>query len=383
MPIIWRHLLMQYSKVLLLCLLAFIALLLTTRLDEIAQFAALAPRVSTLLQFILFQIPYIVPIALPISGLISAFLLMQRLSQEHTITALRSCGMSLSNIITPLLFAAAFLSITNFYVTSEMATHAHLMKRFFKKELKAINPLTLLQDDRLNRLKGIYSYSFAPQRDKEISQDVVLAIKTPQENRLHLFLGKELRCTEECLEGHEVALMTALNSSQEEQFDPFIIENASEAIFPKPDLTPLLKSKVRLPQDDYLPLKLLWVREAELRKSIEQAWSNGESGKEIKKTKRKWMNTYLEFIRRLSIACSVFAFTFLGIAYGTTIERTPSSRRLLTLFGLTALYLTSFFAAKSINSQVLLAFVLYTVPLPILMFFSWRRLHLLGKGRTS
>ena len=72
MPILWRYLLGNYLRILCLCFLSFIAVLLILRLDEIAHFATLGPEGQPLLRFIAYQIPYILPIALPISSLIAA-----------------------------------------------------------------------------------------------------------------------------------------------------------------------------------------------------------------------------------------------------------------------------------------------------------------------
>src|SRR5262249_35116763 len=103
MPILWRYLLGHYLKVLVLCVLAFVAILLATRLDEIAHFATLGPEGMVILSFPLHQIPYILPIAIPISCLISAMLLIQRLSHTHEMTAIRASGLSLRMILCPIL----------------------------------------------------------------------------------------------------------------------------------------------------------------------------------------------------------------------------------------------------------------------------------------
>jgi len=103
MPVVWRLLLSQYLKVLLLSIVAIICVLMTTRLDELAQFAVLGASAPHIWLFALYQIPYILPIALALSALLSSVLLMQRLSGHYELTALRACGYGLSNVITPIL----------------------------------------------------------------------------------------------------------------------------------------------------------------------------------------------------------------------------------------------------------------------------------------
>ena len=91
MPVIWRLLLSQYLKVLVLSIVAIICVLMTTRLDELAQFAVLGASTPHIWLFILYQIPYILPIALLLSALLSGLLLMQRLSGHNELIALRAC----------------------------------------------------------------------------------------------------------------------------------------------------------------------------------------------------------------------------------------------------------------------------------------------------
>ncbi|MCB1135375.1 MAG: LptF/LptG family permease, partial [Chlamydiia bacterium] len=126
MPILWRYLLSQYLRVLILTVVAIISVLMVTRLDEIAEFAILGAQGGLVLRFALYQIPYILPIALPIASVVAAILLYQRLSTTHEITALRASGMSLGQIVGPVLLASIYLTIGNLYLISEVATASHL-----------------------------------------------------------------------------------------------------------------------------------------------------------------------------------------------------------------------------------------------------------------
>ena len=77
MPILWRFLIIKFLKVFSFSVLAFIAILLTLRLEEIAHFASIDSGKGYLFWFILYQIPYILPVAIPLSCLISSLLLVQ------------------------------------------------------------------------------------------------------------------------------------------------------------------------------------------------------------------------------------------------------------------------------------------------------------------
>src|SRR5688500_9040606 len=113
-PLLWRYSLGHFLKIALACVCAFIAILLTMRLDEIAHFAALGAPFPYIILYTLYQIPYILPIAIPLSCLIASLIFIQRLSNTHELTALRASGFALRDLLAPILLTAAFLSLCNF-----------------------------------------------------------------------------------------------------------------------------------------------------------------------------------------------------------------------------------------------------------------------------
>jgi len=106
MPILWRYALQSYTRVLLLSICTFIAVLIVSRFKEIARFTALTCDFRKTGMFVFYQIPAILPIAIPISTLIASLLLFQKLSRSYELTALRASGLSLRSILAPLLSRA-------------------------------------------------------------------------------------------------------------------------------------------------------------------------------------------------------------------------------------------------------------------------------------
>lgn len=344
MPIVWRFILGQYFKVLVLCVVSFIAILLTTRLEEIAHFASLGAQGQYVLWFTLHQIPYILPIALPISSLISAVILIQSLSTSHELTALRSCGMALRQILAPILLSAAYLTILNFYVVSEMATHSHLTASTLKSELRSVNPLLVLHNKHLMRLKGFYFDTLGASRMGESASKIVLATPNKHNNRIHLMLAENLQATPESFIGTGVSLITSLRSDNQDKFDHIMIENIGQAHTSIQDFSQLLQKKVWSVNNDHLALPLLMVKLQE------------------ETDKSNISRAYTEIIRRLSIALAVFTFTLMGLAFGMSISRNKSNKGLFCLLALAAIYLGCFFTAKGIEKNFVAASCLYLLP---------------------
>jgi lipopolysaccharide export system permease protein len=342
------YLLKNYLKVLFLSVFSFIAILLVSRLEEIAQFASLGAKLSYLGLFTLYQIPYILPIAIPISCLIASLILFQRLSHTHELTALRSCGIQLKRILSPILTAAALFSILTFYITSEMATASHLATRKMVHDISSVNPLLLLQNSKIARLQDAF-VQMDPVRNGEIAKDLVIALHNGASKRLNLCLVKKIEMQNEMLAASHVNLIT---SAEAEAFDHLIIENQNSMISSAPEFAHLLRKTGWKVANDHLKFSLLRIRFKELK---EQA----EHGEPIIRSLNKCKS---EFSRRFSISLTAFTFTLMGIAFGMEISRNRKVRGILTVLILGALCLFAFCMGKAYSHLFWLSSLLFFLP---------------------
>lgn len=370
MPIIWRYLISHFLTITVACVLAFIAILLTMRLDEIAHFAVLGAPLTAILLFTFHQTFYILPIAIPLSCLIASFILIQRLSKSHELTALRACGFALRDIISPVLLTAILLSILNFWIISELATNSHLQTNMLKSELRSVNPLLLLHNKHLMRMKGFYFDALGPSKVGEFASDVVLAIPSKHQQRLNLFIAKEVKSSEETFNGQQVTLITSLSSASDDKYDDLLVENFQESINQVTDFSRLLQKKVWTINNDYLQLPLLLVRAEEQKQAIKLAKANKINRAEVKKLSAQLNRSLSEITKRFSIALAVFSFTLMGTAFGISISREKSYRSLFAAIFLTAVYLIAFFVAKGVDHNRILANILYLAPHALIIFAS-------------
>jgi lipopolysaccharide export system permease protein len=377
MPILWRYLMSQFFKISLFCVLAFIAVLLTMRLDEIAHFAALGAPLSYIFLFVFYQIPYILPIAIPISCLIASFLLLQRLSQTHELTALRACGFALKDILAPLLITAVFLSFVNFWIVSEAATHSHLTTNKLKSELRSINPLLLLHNKHLMRLKGIYFEALGPSRVGESAEDIVLAIPNRHQNRIQLLVGRRLRASPSLFIGQQATLISSFQTEEEDDFDNLLVENMEEFVTAVQDFSHLLQKNVWTINNE---LSFLLTRISEQREALLQAKQQQAPSSEIKDLQSQMSRSIADIARRASIATATFAFTLMGTAFGMSIGRKRKNISLFIAIGLTTLYLAAFFVAKGLDRNWILAAALYLAPLGLLISASLLFLRRISRG---
>lgn len=367
MPLLWRYLLSHYLKVFVLCTVSFVALLLTLRLDEIAYFATLGPEGLKVLWFTLQQIPYVLPISIPVSALISAVLLVQNLSRSKEMTAMRSCGFSLKEILTPVLIAALFLSTLNFYIISEVSTTSHHMAGQLKNQLRSVNPLLILNNGLLMRRKGFYFDTYGTSRLGEFARDIILLSPNNRSGRLTLMVAKKLNVSSELLSGNNVTVITSQQPKTEDQRalnkkEELVIENMLASQTRIQDFSQLLEKKIWTVNNDHLPFKLLLVRKDEARRALQLQTQINESGGDLRQLRHEYIRTLTEIMRRFSASLAVFSFTLMGLAFGISISRSHSNLNIFYVFFLSALYLVSFFTAKSFDQAIVAATLLYFLP---------------------
>jgi lipopolysaccharide export system permease protein len=382
MPILRRYLITDFLKIALACILAFVALLLTMQLDDIAHFAALGAPIGYILLFTFHQIPYILPIALPLSCLIASLILVQRLSNSQELTALRASGFALRDILIPIWLIAAFLAIGNFWITSELATQSHLQNNLLKSELRSINPLLLLHNKHLMRLKGFYFESLGGSRVGESSSDIVLAIPNRHHQRLNLMIAKYLKASPTIFTSEGVSLITGMAGKEggEDDFDPLLVENIKKSLTQVSDFSDIMQKKVWTINNDYLQMPLLLARIQEQRHLLQEAEMKGESQEKLKPLYMQQNRSISEIMKRFSIAIAVFSFTLMGTTFGIHIGRKKHYYSLYLAIALTTFYLVAFFVAKGIDHQLMLASILYLMPHLIIICVSLIILRRVAKG---
>lgn len=379
MPIIWRYLLSQYFRVLLFCVVSFIGVLLTSRLDDIAKFAAMGPDTSFVARFALYQIPYILPIAIPVSCLISSSVLFQGLSDTHELTAMRSAGLALRDITAPILAAALLITLVNFYIISELATRSHLNSRQMEETLKSMNPLLLLQKRQLLKLKGVYA-EVESSSQSESAADLIVVTKNKKTNRLNLVTMHDVHSGKSELSANTISTVTTLSTNEPNQFDHLLIENLDEMTMPHEGNPLNVRRRGWRISNDYLKMSLLLVRMRQIKAELKQVFDGTAPQSNQLKLERRLAKCYAEVARRVSAAVAAFSFTLMGLAFGIGISRHRSHKGTIAVVILAALYLTCFFVAKEIDEYWVTSTLLYTVPQILIIGLSINSLRKTSQG---
>ena len=360
-PILWRYLLQGYLKVFLLCVCTFVSVLIVSRFKEIARFAALCGDWPKTALFMLYQIPFILPLAIPISALVSAFLLFQRLSRSYELVALRASGLSFSSLCAPILAAAFFLGCLNFSCCADISPFCWRESKALLYRETSANPLLLMQRQNLVRIKHAYLKMDVKEEGKEAG-DFILIAHNESNQRLNFLSARRLEIANSKLHGYDISILSHLHSNDGNAFDPLIIENQAEMSTAAPVLSAALKKNRPRLEANALSLRMLRLRAH-------------ESGKHA-------LGASCEILRRTSLALAVFTFTLLGIAFGMQTSRTPSKKWLLIALFLTIPVLMGYLGLKAIKTHPLLVFFTASFPHLLIVASSLFRLFSVARGNT-
>jgi lipopolysaccharide export system permease protein len=361
MPTVWRYLLRSYFQVFLLCIASFIAALFVMRFKEIAEFATLNSDTLSIFLFSLYQLPYILPVAIPVSCVIASMLLFQKMSHSQELTALRAAGISVRTLLYPLFLAGLFLSLVNFTIVADIGPKCRFLAKELSYQMTSNNPFYIFNKITDGKLTNAY-VEIRTLRGGKKAKDVLLILNNRQHGRLGVMTAKELSIEGTELLGKDVSIISSVEGEGADNFDHLVIENQENMSTKASSLSSVLHDAKWHLRPEYFSFKDLLFRSMASHKKF-------------------WSNTHaVEIARRLSLALAPLAFTMLGAAFGMEIGRQRTKKGILWTVGLTALYLSAFIGAKSMRHFPKAAWVLYFLPFFIIFFFSLRSLKRVSRG---
>lgn len=303
---------------------------------------------TVILQIMWYNVPYLLSFSIPMSAITATLLVFGRLSIDGEITALKACGLSLWQIVAPVLLFAVCLTTFCLYLNFYAAPDSHFARRQAKISFSDLNPLALLEEGRFNYdFPGMQIYAgtirseggadFARLRDiimneigpKGVRRNVRAKTGTIEIDKANLRLNIELR---------DVAI---------EDHDP---ENPGKiTILPSeiysfnPSYEQLLKSKniSKGVKDLTFPELLAAIRDPSATGRAQDARARAHEK----------MRTMVEFHKRVANAVSCFAFILVGIPLGLRNRRRESSKGIGISLGIVVFFYFFLVVAESLEKN--------------------------------
>lgn len=265
-----------------------------------------------------YNIPYILTFSIPMSAMTTVLLLFGRLSLDGEITAMRASGLSMWQIISPIIFVSIVLSCFCVYLNVSLAPNAHYARRQALVNLGVEDPISLLEEGRFVReFPGFMIY--VGKKEKANVTDVVVYETGPEG------ITRSVRARSGTLSMPEENLMMVdLYEVRIDQPDPEYPDDPTRTRtihaqhYPVPlDFSKLFKQGTVSKTKSSMTLMELTHSIRNVRDIYPHL-----AERELRQTR---MGYLVEANERLALSLSCFAFTLLGIPLGIKSRRRESS----------------------------------------------------------
>lgn len=122
----------------------------------IAELAGKDLDFSMVLKFLLFSMPRLVPLVLPLSILLASIMSFGDLSENYELAAMKSAGISLRRALQPLFLFVSFLSIAAFLFANSVIPYAEYKFINFRKNIAQAKPALAIAEGQFSDV-GVYN----------------------------------------------------------------------------------------------------------------------------------------------------------------------------------------------------------------------------------
>jgi lipopolysaccharide export system permease protein len=318
-----RYFLVDFLSIFILTVLVFTFVMYLGGMIKAIDLMSQGISGKIILQIFAYQIPYILTFTIPMSTLTATLLLFGRLSIDGEITALRACGLSLSQIVSPVLLLAVLLTLVCVWINWEASPKSHWARRQALVDIKKIDPIDLLDEGRyVTGFPGLEI--FVKQKKGENLKDVHVR---EMKNGIRL---RSIRAQEGDIKVDKEALVMTINLRRVmiTQYDPEDPKNLTKArTFPSeffikefPYGEMLANKKITKKTKDKTFTELM-----DTIKHTAKYFPVLVEEDRLEDLSRKRTQAMVEASKRIAFSIACFSFALLGIPLGMRSRRKESS----------------------------------------------------------
>jgi len=297
-----------------------------------------------IVKFFFLNIPYILSFSMPISTLFAALILFGRLSMDSEISAMKSCGISLWRLTSPLILFSILLSAICVYINCEVSPAAKYANRELLRTAGVEEPINLLEEGRFIRdFPGLMIY--VGRKNGAVVKDIVAYELDKNGGVLRSVRAKSGEFTADNTKRLLMIKLRDVRIETPDAKDPRDVSkttyvNAAEYV-PQPiEIDKLFKSKRTVKKRGQMQIGELIDRIRNVERDFPML-SNED--RLIEKTR-----LIVEANQRISIAIGCFSFMLIGIPLGVKSHRKETSVGMILSLVIVFAYYLFIVVAKSL-----------------------------------
>ncbi len=273
-----------------------------------------------ILRYFLLSFPFLLQYTVPMSVMTTTLLLFTRLSMDGELTAMKACGLSLWQIIAPVILLSVIVSFFAIYLTNFLSPRSRYAQRITLSHFADEDPVALLEEGRFVSDFPDHMIRVGRKRGNEVTDLTIYTLTPSGQVKMNL----RARSGTLIVDRQKKELRIEMRDVRMEQpdldapLDPSRMRSQTAAFYSKRvDLEALFKDQpVKKKLTDYTLL--------ELTAAIRDVPSHFDKVKPEDRAK-ELMKLMIEANTRMATALSCFAFTLLGIPLGIRSRRRENS----------------------------------------------------------
>jgi len=317
--VLQKYILSDYLVAFFMTLSVFTFVMCVGVVIRAIDIAARGVSIGLIAKVFLLNIPFMMTFSIPMSALTASLLLFGRLSFDGELTAMRACGLSLWQIISPIIITAVILTTLCVYINTTLAPLCKSGFRTVLSEIGMEDPVNLLEPGRfVQDFPNMMIY--VASRNGNLVEDIVVyenddngPVRNIRAAKGEIKVNKEKKVMSIDLYNVRIDQRDKSSSTDELQKSQYI--NAEYypvtldfSVFNK-------KRKTKKPSDMVLTELVENIRD------VKKAFPELQPHDLV----RQHMFMIVEVNKRLAVSMSVFAFTLIGIPLGMKSRRKESS----------------------------------------------------------
>ena len=319
MRVLNRYLVQDFLVVFLMTLLIFTFVMCIGVVVRAIDFAARGIDPLLIVRVFIYNIPFMLTFSIPMSTLTSVLLLFGRLSFDGELTAMKASGLTIWQIIAPVVLMSLVMSATCIVITTQVAPVCRELFRSVLVELGASDPLSLLEPGQfINDFPGKMIY--VGSRDGQTVKDVVAYELGPEGPILNVRAASgEVR-----VDPATRAILVDLRDARiDHTSKPGSDDGADDTQYINAAHYPLRleMSKSTGKRKRTPPSDLTFAALVDAMRTVKDAYPD-LTGKDLRRQRTRLA---VEANKRIALSLSCLAFTLIGIPMGMSSKRKESS----------------------------------------------------------
>lgn len=293
--------------------------------------------VNSILMVLVYSLPLSLSLAIPFGTLVTIILVFGQMSSNNEITAMRACGISIMQIIAPIIIIVFGMTIFCAYLQLDIAPVCAMNLKVKSKQAVSENPLTIFEPGREVMFNSTSIFIDDRFDETGVSGVEIFEFDSKKKSTRHIKPSRHIKSDTGHFEVDKIKGVINLH-----------LENATIMQYEGKNVRKTITDKLKFPIEYNNEFKKLTIGKKYKFMSLQEIY-----GRMVLDNKRNKTTTRLEIElnKRIAMGLSPIAFLFLGLPLAIRTSRKETSFGIFVSIILGGIYYSFMLVAQALHSK--------------------------------